>query len=165
MQEMWLSKKGSSRNACKAEIDDISQFSVVGRVAKFLRLFFKEPMFFECFDHSSIIIEAESGRWPPLERVHWWLSDCIKVPNIVMCMSEYVWCLPLLGLCSNYYVFSLAGLYSSFTKGWKELTRDYNSFTMVLTKGWDRLTRDYNGFTIVLQSAGIDQQEVRMALQ
>ena len=62
MPGMRLSKQGSSRNACKGEIDGISQSGVAGCAAGFGRLFPKEPMFFECFDHSSIIIEAEGGR-------------------------------------------------------------------------------------------------------
>ena len=54
--------RGASRMLPFCTLDGISQSSVAGRAAGFGRLFPKEPMFFECFDHSSIIIEAEGGR-------------------------------------------------------------------------------------------------------
>ena len=62
MPGMRLSKQRSSRTLRFCTLDGISQSGVAGRAAGFGRLFPKEPMFFECFDHSSIIIEAEGGR-------------------------------------------------------------------------------------------------------
>ena len=61
MSETQGSKQRSSRNAHFCAFDGTSQFSMVEHAAGFGCLFSKEPMFFECFNHSSIIIEVEGG--------------------------------------------------------------------------------------------------------